>query len=269
MGGGPSIHKFTSITGKSYVYDANTQEIARVDRALYDIIDDPVMLNIECLQAKWASRHLPGAIEVALGAILKAQKQGLFLPSQARRMVPPACDQCIEDMLRTKSGKLTINATHDCNLRCIYCTYSGLYEGHRTHQARASDVQCGTSAIELLMRRTAEAPEHHVSFYGGEPALEFELVTSVIKYAKKHYPKGKFSFQVATNGTLWSEDMLKFCIANDVSLQISLDGPEPIHDRYRRDKLGRGSYARVHAMLGQLGSLIDATTKQSYHLVRR
>lgn len=251
----PFVHKFTSMAGNQYVYDANTQEIAKVSKVLFDIIDDPHLFRTEALRAKWSPRHSISDIDLAVAEILRARKQGLFLPSLARSMVPPACDDCIEEMLRTKSGKLLINITHDCNLRCVYCTYSGLYEGHRSHERRTMDIQCGESAIDLLMRRMPESPEHHVSFYGGEPTLEFDLVAHIIKYARDRYPDNKFSFHITTNGTLWSNDMLRYCIENNISLQISLDGPEEIHDRYRRDKHGTGSHARIHEMLRRIGLL--------------
>jgi uncharacterized protein len=48
-----------------------------------------------------------------------------------------------------------------------------------------------------------------------------------------------------TNGTLLTDEWCSFLRRNRFMVGISLDGPRKIHDRYRRDRAGKGTFDQV------------------------
>lgn len=82
-----------------------------------------------------------------------------------------------------------------------------------------------------------------VAFFGGEPLLKFDLMKSLVEYAKgKKRDRFKLSFSVNTNGTLVNKDMLQFLRDNRVGIVLSLDGTPEAHDLRRRDASGDGCF---------------------------
>lgn len=81
-----------------------------------------------------------------------------------------------------------------------------------------------------------------LDFHGGEPLLEF----GIIKKALENYgDEEKLDFGIQTNGTLLDEDKLDFLIENDVGIGISIDGPREIHNKFRPNLKGNGTFERV------------------------
>ena len=77
--------------------------------------------------------------------------------------------------------------------------------------------------------------------YGGEPLTNLGLVKHVVDYARRKEGWNPH-FHLDTNGTLMNEEVARFLADNDFFLQISLDGPQSIHDRYRVFADGRGTF---------------------------
>lgn len=142
---------------------------------------------------------------------------------------------------------LTLNITEACNFRCGYCAFSGIYENRRVHNNKKMDLNTAKKAIDyfflLLMtkKRKVKINRISISFYGGEPLLEFSLLKQIISYAleksnetgiKKIY---ELDFRISTNGSLLGEkDIILYLTDNNISIDLSLDGPEGEHDKFRR-----------------------------------
>ena len=82
----------------------------------------------------------------------------------------------------------------------------------------------------------------NITFYGGEPLLNFSLIRKSVAYAIEIFQKQKIMFSITTNGTLITPEIAKFCSTNNINILLSLDGPKEIHDRYRKTSNGNGSY---------------------------
>lgn len=74
--------------------------------------------------------------------------------------------------------------------------------------------------------------------------LNFEVIDEVLRYIGDRY-RGLFYPVITTNGTLLTPAIAKALVANDVGIAVSLDGPQPEHDRRRVDSAGGGSFQRV------------------------
>lgn len=135
--------------------------------------------------------------------------------------------------------------SYDCNLNCVYCFYkktSRLY-GEGKHRMN----------YETLEKLISEAINYSeggpciFSWQGGEPLLAgIEFFKKVIEYQKKYGKSGqKISNSIQTNGTLINEEWIKLFKEYNFFIGISLDGPREIHNYYRKDFRGKGSFNRV------------------------
>ncbi|MCL2561153.1 MAG: anaerobic sulfatase maturase [Rikenellaceae bacterium] len=134
-----------------------------------------------------------------------------------------------------------------CNLDCAYCYYLG--KGGQSGQPQ----KMTDSVLEEYVRQyiTDNAAEV-VSFcwHGGEPLLAgIGFFERAVAYQKKHGRGRRIENTVQTNGTLLDRAWCSLFRRNGFLVGISIDGPEDIHDAYRRDRAGGGTFAKVmHAV---------------------
>lgn len=132
-----------------------------------------------------------------------------------------------------------------CNLHCDYCFFQKketLYPG--------SDFRMSNAVHEAYIRQLFEAhqvPEVTVAWQGGEPTLMgLDFFKRSVEFQKAHAKPGtrvENSFQ--TNGILLNDDWCRFFHENNFLIGLSLDGPKTLHDTYRKDKRGIGTFDRV------------------------
>ena len=146
-----------------------------------------------------------------------------------------------------------------CNIDCTYCYYlekARLYPD--ASRFRMSD-RVLTRYVQSHIAAQAAAGLAETVFYwqGGEPTvLGLDFFRKVIALQDRSRPEGMtISNVLQTNGTLIDADWAAFLAENRFLVGISLDGPERLHDRYRRDRAGRPTFGA--AMRG-LGHLLDA-----------
>lgn len=143
-----------------------------------------------------------------------------------------------------KIQNLILQVTQQCNLRCQYCTYSGNYE-NRTHTSQRMPYDIAKQAIDFYLDRSNEAEYLCLSFYGGEPLLEYELITKCVEYIKNSKGELPLRFVMTTNGTLLTKEKFDFLIQNKFAIMISLDGDKKTHDSNRNFANGQGSFDLV------------------------
>jgi uncharacterized protein len=132
-----------------------------------------------------------------------------------------------------------------CNLNCDYCFYlekQAMFPSGK--KLRMTDnVLCA-----FIKNYIASQPTPVVEFVwqGGEPTLLGpEFFRRVVELQKPFARHKTIRNAIQTNGTLLDDAWCRFLKKNSFMVGISLDGPEEIHDRYRRDRKGRGSFERV------------------------
>ncbi len=131
-----------------------------------------------------------------------------------------------------------------CNLACRYCFYLSkqrLYPGRQ----RMPDAVLKAYIKQYL--HSQPAGEVTIAWQGGEPTLMgldfFERSVELVRIYKQ--PGQHVSYSLQTNGTLLDEAWCAFFKQHHFLVGISLDGPPEVHDAYRVDRAGQGSYARV------------------------
>jgi uncharacterized protein len=141
-------------------------------------------------------------------------------------------DEKIERKVKKDIVQLCFITTENCNLRCKYCVYSGLYDSMRVHNnSNNLKWEDAKTAIDYFLNNNHYSSINTISFYGGESLLEFKLIKSIVSYVKSINADIKFAMN--TNLTLLTSEILDFFIENNFTLTVSLDGPKEVHDLYR------------------------------------
>ena len=147
---------------------------------------------------------------------------------------------------------LRLNVTQNCNLRCKYCFENAL-ENYENRQKM--DFETAKKAVDVfldLLEKNGKS-EGNIRFFGGEPLLDFSLITRVVEHVKQNKNENiTIHFMVNSNGTLITDEMASYFAENDIHMIISLDGLEEINDINRVDIKGSGSFRRVEAGLKKL-----------------
>jgi uncharacterized protein len=133
-----------------------------------------------------------------------------------------------------------------CNLDCSYCYYRSKEDLLSTDKGwRISD-----EVLEEYRRQYIEGQNYKevtFSWQGGEPTLlGLEFFRKVIALEKKYAPSYlRCENDLQTNGLLLDDEWCHFLKDNDFLVGLSIDGPRELHDSYRKDKKGKGSFDGV------------------------
>ncbi len=135
-----------------------------------------------------------------------------------------------------------------CNLDCEYCYYlhkEELYPG-TTHWRMPSHT-LESYLAQLLAAQPPGTEEVTFAWQGGEPTLlGVEFFQRVVELQQRLAPRSlRIVNTLQTNGTLLNEVWAGFFREHRFLIGLSIDGPAELHDRYRYDKKGRGSFADV------------------------
>lgn len=132
-----------------------------------------------------------------------------------------------------------------CNLDCKYCFFlskDSLYPDGRT---RMSDAVLERYVEQRLAQH--DEPEVSIAWQGGEPTIMgldfFERAIALVEKYRK--PGQKVSHTIQTNGLLIDDEWCAFLKKHDFLVGLSMDGPKALHDVYRVDKRGGGSFDLV------------------------
>ena len=139
---------------------------------------------------------------------------------------------------------LCLHITHTCNLNCSYCFASqGKYHGERALMS----FEVGKRALDFLIENSGSRRNLEVDFFGGEPLMNFDVVKRLVEYARSiEKEKNKnFRFTLTTNGVLVDDDVIDFANREMSNVVLSLDGRREVHDRYRVDYAGNGSWDKI------------------------
>ena len=132
-----------------------------------------------------------------------------------------------------------------CNIDCTYCFFlskEALYPNEKTRMSEAT--------LEAYIRQLLEShrtPEVTVAWQGGEPTLmRLEFFRRAVELVEKHRRPGQavqHTFQ--TNGLLLDDEWCAFFKEHAFLVGLSVDGPRELHDTYRKDRRGQGTFDLV------------------------
>ena len=157
---------------------------------------------------------------------------------------------------------LCLHVAHTCNLNCSYCFASqGKYQGERALMS----FEVGKQAFDFLIANSGTRRNLEVDFFGGEPLMNLDVVKELVAYARsieKEHNKN-FRFTLTTNGVLLDDETTEFLNREMSNVVLSLDGRPEVHDRFRRDYAGRGSYDLI---LPKFKRFVEARGGKGYYM---
>lgn len=201
---------------KYYFYDVNCHRIVEVFEDVYKLLE---------IQKQTGENVDHPTIE-------KLKANGFLSTNRVKEVEHPATN-VVKDFLNNKLKKINLQITQQCNFRCEYCVYSGEYE-NRGHSVSRMSWETAKKGIDFILSHSKDSSSIDVSFYGGEPLLEYNLIKKVMKYAKEAAEGKLVSFSMTTNGSLLNEEMVRFFLDYNMRITVSLDGPKEIHDKNRK-----------------------------------
>ncbi len=133
-----------------------------------------------------------------------------------------------------------------CNLGCKYCFF---LSKENLYAQRESPLM-GEAVLETYLRHlmdSALGPRVEVAWQGGEPMLRgLEFYRRSVELAEKYRkPHQCIVHTIQTNGTLVDDEWVAFFKQHNYLVGLSVDGPREMHDAYRIDKKGQGSFDAV------------------------
>ena len=140
-----------------------------------------------------------------------------------------------------------LNVTNQCNLSCTYCyEYSEdkIVDTKNGAQPKFMSEETARQSVDLLFEESGDNRVVHVSFFGGETLMNYPVLSRVVPYAREQaQARGKHvEFNLTTNATLLTGEMIGFLAEHDVSVTVSIDGPREMQNRFRVFHDGGGSY---------------------------
>ena len=254
------IHRY-KLGGLNLVLDVCSGSVHLVDDVAYDIIG----LYEERNRADILSAMREKYAGVSAEEIAECYDQVEAL-RQAGKLFAPDTFEPMADTLKRKSGNtvkaLCLHVAHTCNLNCSYCFASqGKYHGDRALMPFA----VGKQAFDFLIENSAGRRNLEVDFFGGEPLMNFGVVKELVAYARAREKEcGKnFRFTLTTNGMLIDDDVIDFANREMSNVVLSLDGRKEIHDRFRVDYAGNGSWERI---VPKFQKLVEARGHKNYYM---
>ena len=240
------IHRYT-LGGLHIVVDTYSGAVHVVDEIAYDIIGlydegQTAEAIVPAMLEKYGQREdvTREELEDCCGQIEELKAAGKLWAADT--FEPLAGD------LKEKSAgivkALCLHVAHTCNLNCAYCFASqGNYHGERA----VMSYEVGKQALDFLMDHSGTRHNLEVDFFGGEPLMNWQVVKDLVAYARSvEKERGKnFRFTLTTNGMLIDDDVIDFANKEMHNVVLSLDGRKEVHDRYRVDYAGKGSWETI------------------------
>lgn len=268
----PLQFQYGTSSGRNYLYDHGTSRIIRINLADFSkIVDDFQKLNPLEIYEKH-SEIAPERITESLCEIERLRGCGYLTDHKpvelchVDKIVFKNKLHSIGDFNRDVCSLLVLGLTERCNLDCTYCCFGGKFAAQRTHSHRSMSPEIAKKAIDdyLAQENISYGGYYPISFYGGEPLLEWSLLTECVEHAKAycetHGKKARFA--LTTNGTLLDDAICDYLVENDFLILVSLDGPQNVHDRYRVFPNGKGSYETVYENLKRFVERYPKYTKR-------
>ena len=254
------IHQY-KLGGMNIVLDVCSGSVHVVDEVAYDIISLFEQQSRDAILAAMEEKHAD--IPAAEIAACYAQVESL---RDAGKLFAPDTFAPMAGRLKEKTAgvvkALCLHVAHTCNLNCSYCFASqGKYHGDRA----VMSYEVGKRALDFLMENSGTRRNLEVDFFGGEPLMNFQVVKDRVAYARSvEKEKGKnFRFTLTTNGVLVDDDVIEWANRECSNVVLSLDGRKEIHDRFRVDYAGRGSWEQI---VPKFQKLVKAREGREYYM---
>ena len=250
--------------GLNIVLDTFSGSIHVVDDAAYDIIEGFESKDREILIAELAAKYADNPevssreLNECYDEIAELKNAGKLFAEDTFAPMAGVLKERTSNVVKA----LCLHVAHTCNLNCSYCFASqGRYSGERA----VMSFETGKRALDFLIENSGTRHNLEVDFFGGEPLMNWNVVKQLVLYARSiEKDKGKnFRFTLTTNGMLIDDEVIEFANKEMSNVVLSLDGRKEVHDRFRVDYAGNGSWERIVPKFQQL---VKARGGKNYYM---
>jgi len=257
------IHQY-KLLGYNIVLDTASGGVHAVDDVAYDMIAGVENTEKDVLIAETKKKYV-GRDGITESDVEECYDQIVELAEAGKLFAPDTFEGMAGTLKAKTSGvikALCLHIAHTCNLNCSYCFASqGKYHGERA----VMSFEVGKRALDFLVENSGSRRNLEVDFFGGEPLMNFDVVKELVAYARSiEKEKGKnFRFTLTTNGLLIDDDVIDFANRECANVVLSLDGRKDIHDAFRVDYAGNGSFDRI---VPKFQKLVEARGGKNYYM---
>lgn len=238
------VHQY-KLNGYNIVLDTCSGSVHCVDEVAYDIIDMYKSASADEIVSAMLEKYA-GRDDVTKEDVLQCIDDVKSLEEAGKLFSKDQYEGLAFDYKNNSKvvKALCLHIAHTCNLNCSYCFASqGKYQGERALMT----FEVGKQALDFLIANSGTRRNLEVDFFGGEPLMNWEVVKQLVAYARsieKEHNKN-FRFTLTTNGMLIDDEIIDFLNAEMDNVVLSLDGRQEVHDRFRKDYAGKGSYEKI------------------------
>ena len=257
------IHQY-KFNGRNIVLDVCSGAVHVVDDPTYDIISMFETNDLETIKKAVTEKYkdrddvTEKDIENCYAQLLEMQKNGQLFTADSFEPMAGTLKARTSGVVKA----LCLHIAHTCNLNCSYCFASqGKYHGERALMS----YEVGKRALDFLIENSGTRRNLEVDFFGGEPLMNFDVVKQLVAYARSiEKEKNKnFRFTLTTNGVLVDDDVIEFSNREMSNVVLSLDGRKEVHDRYRVDYAGNGSWEKI---VPKFQKFVNARGGKNYYM---
>ncbi|QDV52352.1 radical SAM/SPASM domain-containing protein [Gimesia fumaroli] len=235
-----SFHVF-EYQGDRLLFDRATGTTSGLNDLAFTVLQQiqegtPLPKTMDAISANYPDLDAAGV----LLALHDLKQRGFFRFEEAHH----ATEQDLEYLWNHKPRRIQMLMAEGCNLGCRYC-YQWRNGTNQKHTLMPWPV--AKQSVDYLVWRSGNRNDLQVTFFGGEPLLNYPMIKRVVNYCKtiEKTSNKQFTFELITNGTLLSEDVVDFIVEHRFLLFISLDGWREMHEYNRPAMDGQGSYDTI------------------------
>lgn len=150
----------------------------------------------------------------------------------------------------------------NCNFSCIYCQAGNLNQNNNYKMSK----ETAKKAVDVAL----QSPNNYLTFefQGGEPLTNFDVIKYIVEYSKSVCGNKKIEYNLVSNLTLLTDEMIEFFVRNNVSICTSIDGNKDLQN-INRPYINKDSYCETVKQIKKLQeknikvNAIETTTKYS------
>ena len=247
--------------GLNIVLDVYSGSVHIVDDPVYDVIRAYETTSRDVIYADVLKKY----DDVTADDLDECFNQIEELKAEGKLFCPDSYKGMAGELKERSAGivkALCLHVAHTCNLNCSYCFASqGKYHGDRALMS----FEVGKRALDFLIASSGNRRNLEVDFFGGEPLMNFDVVKRLVAYARsvEKDAKKNFRFTLTTNGVLIDDDVIDFANREMSNVVLSLDGRKEVHDRFRIDYAGNGSWEKI---VPKFQKLVNAREGKNYYM---
>lgn len=237
-------------TQSSYLYDAGTGKVVKLDPDSKKLMEALFNENVSDKQ-----------FQDELLSIHNIEDICTFLDKENLLCNPPIThfvdlsSRYLEE--NYQCNQLIIELTGMCTLRCKYCVYNDFYGANRNFNTSNIDFETAKKAIDYVYAHN-DHKKLAITFYGGEPLLNFKVMKQCIDYSLETLKVERLIFSFTTNLTLMTKEIAEYLAQiPNMSIVLSVDGPEEIHNRSRVNQNNQGSFGVVFTGLKNIAEAVN------------